>query len=118
MKKFKAIMLGSSLVLLSAGVSAGSQLPSNHADIQRAASIRPITRTASLPALEKLEIVKAALAGKVPMAQTMSLDLPVKVDVRNAFIEGKARLYFNYAMEVSAAENVANFSKMGNVDPR
>lgn len=105
-------------LILLANLTANAQqiikMPTSQGEIQKMATQKPVNRTIVLPAADKLKQIQAALAGKVEPSKikNYSLDLPLKLDVRNSFVEGKAKLGFDLAAEVSSAENVVNFDSL------
>ncbi|MFM9902987.1 MAG: hypothetical protein ACKVQJ_00280 [Pyrinomonadaceae bacterium] len=105
-----------------AAVTAGAQvtkIPAKQIDIQKMVMARPVTRVNVMPDTEKLKMVQTALKNKgVALTKTSSLTVPIKLDVRTPFIDGKARMYFDWASEVSASENVVDFDQISKVEPR
>lgn len=90
------------------------KLPTTQAEIQKMATQKPVNRTIVLPNAEKIKIIQASLNGKVDAAKTKnySLSLPLALDVRNSFVEGKAKLIYNLAAQVSAADNKVDFDSL------
>lgn len=98
-------------------VAQDSKLPKSATDLPRFGTIRPVTRVPSLPDAEKIKLIQAAMKGKAPATKTYSLTFPTKLDIRNSYIDGKARLYFDFASEVTAADDYAYFDKVSNLTP-
>ncbi len=95
-----------------------TRVPAKQGDIQKMVAIRPLSRSVVLPDAEKIKLIKTALKGKVSESKTYSLTLPIKLDTRNSYIDGKANMHFDWAAEVSSADNFTDFDKDGKVDPR
>ncbi len=80
-------------------------------DVQKIVAAKNLGRAVKMPDSEKLKKVKESLQTKVEPAKlnSLKLDSPISLNVRNSFIEEKAFLRFDLPATISAYENFAEF---------
>lgn len=84
-------------------------------DVQKIVAAKNLRRVLTMPDSEKLKKVKELLQTKVEPTKlnSLKLDSPISLNVRNSFVDEKAFLAFDSPSTISAYENSADFSSSG-----
>jgi len=88
-------------------------------DVQKIVAAKNLRRPAAMPDAEKLKKVREQLQSKVEPAKlnSLKLDSPISLNVRNSFIDEKAFLAFDSPSTISAYDNSADFNPADGTSP-
>ena len=104
-------------VAFAASLAAGAAMAAAPPPVQvkRLPAVRPITPAVAV-APDRLQLLREVEAGRVEL-RDITLGEPVRLDLRKGFVDGVASIEFDYAANVSPADNTVTFERLAGDHP-
>lgn len=98
-------------VALAASLAAGVAIASAPVmEVKRLPAVRPATPAVAV-APDRLQLLREVEAGRVEL-RDITLGEPVRLDLRKGFVDGVASIEFDFASNVSPADNTVTFERL------